>query len=186
MLESKSQPCERREMKLLLLHIVGCVVLGSLGMVGCTSTTKSSMTSTASSTSARIQYLKVEQRMNLPGLCSEKPLRRRQLVMFASQYCTHCHRMLDVLQKHKAQLKAWRVAPVVLWTDLPNCIKARMAGAHYPMWAFGRPSALEQQAWAVEATPVMYLLDWNRPILRIDGAISERLLLAAIRRALWG
>ncbi|TNE49190.1 MAG: hypothetical protein EP343_12985 [Deltaproteobacteria bacterium] len=177
-------------MKLPLLAIVGWVVFGSFGLMGCASTSPAKAKATAStsipSTSARIQHLKVEQRMNLPGLCSEKPLRRRQLVMFASQYCRHCHRMLDVLQKHKARFKAWRVAPVVLWTDLPNCIKARMAGAHYPMWAFGRPSVLEQQAWAVEATPVMYLLDWNRPILRIDGAISEQQLLAAIRKAIQG
>jgi len=139
---------------------------------------------TRKNTASKIQYLNVQQRMTLSGLCVNKPKQQRVLIIFASQYCTHCHRMMDALQKHRAKLKAWKIAPVVMWTDLPNCLKARMAGAHYPTWSFGRPSDVEQQNWAVEATPVLYLLVQKRPILRIDGALKMTPMLAAIQRAL--
>lgn len=137
-----------------------------------------------STTQSRIQYLRGVKKTNLPQLCSEKPSNQQQLVMFASQYCTHCHRMMDALQKERAKLKAMNIGLVVMWTDLPNCIKARMAGAHYPAWSYGRASAFEQQSWAVEATPVVYLLKQGRPVLRIDGACSEKKLLAVVKQAL--
>lgn len=132
----------------------------------------------------RIQFLRVSKKMTLPEMCSTPLEKKRLLLLFASQYCTHCHRMMGELHKHSSELKSLQIQPVVLWTDLPNCLKAKMAGAHYPDWPFGLPDPISQQQWAVSATPVLYLLRAGRPVLRIDGALSSTKLLKILRKTL--
>ncbi|MEM1009284.1 MAG: hypothetical protein AAGJ35_09790 [Myxococcota bacterium] len=133
---------------------------------------------------SRVRYLQGIQEIKLPDLCVKAPTSKRLLLIFASRYCTHCHRTMDALQEYRKQLRVWDLKPILLWTDIRNCVKARMAGAHYPRWAFTHISLVEQQRWAIEATPVLYLLESNRPILRIDGSMSKQLMHAAIQQAL--
>jgi hypothetical protein len=88
--------------------------------------------------------------------------------------------MMRVLQRESQQLRVWRIRPVLLWTDAKSCLDARRLGAHFPEWSFGHPTAQETQDWAVRYTPVMYLVVQQKPVLRIDGAMSRKALLRAL------
>lgn len=156
-----------------LLGLRWCFLVLCWSLVGCVSTP----------TQARFRQLQLQQAPSMPRLCSLPPKGKRLLVLFASQWCAPCHQMMAELQRASKQLARHSLTPLIMWTDTKSCLRARMAGAHYPEWAFGRVSMSAQQEWGVVATPVLYLIDNQKPILRVDGPTTWPRLQLAIQRA---
>ena len=159
----------------LLRSMCRFVLVVSFLQQGCTNTKTSTRPT-------RVRPLRMQQPPRLPRMCSGRPKGKRLLLIFASRWCTHCHTLMEQLTRAPKKLRQYSLTPVLMWTDTKHCLGARMAGAHYPRWPFGRPTSLQQQQWGVVATPVIYLVEDKTPTLRIDGAIDISTLFHVIQR----
>ncbi len=102
----------------------------------------------------------------LPEVCEDAQRRpdvaladaRRTLVVFSSDWCDACDRVLASLARERDALAARRVAVVHVVTDGDgSCVRAARVGRRAPFaYASARPE--DEARWAIRSTPTLWLL----------------------------
>ena len=122
----------------------------------------------------------------LPPMCAD-PQRtqrlaprdaRRTLVVFSSDWCDACDRLLGVLARASKRLTRERVAVVHVVTDTRgSCLEAARVARRAP-FAYGAVDASTQDLWAVRSTPTVWILGDGATMatVYVEGEVREEQL----------
>jgi hypothetical protein len=86
------------------------------------------------------------------------PQARRTLVVFSSDWCDACERLLAMLSRERGELARRQVAVLHVVTDGDgSCVRAARVGRRAPFaYASARPD--DEARWAIRSTPTIWIL----------------------------
>ena len=107
----------------------------------------------------------------LPASCGDSPAcsSTRRWVVFYSEYCASCHRLLRDLSDASSRLSREGICVTTYLVDADGCPEALRISSRAGGWPVAPVEWATVEAWEVDTAPVLYIVDGGQVLARVQG-----------------